>query len=67
METLDEVTPYIPDTSLPKAVIVDIDGTVAALQERGVQFTQPVFDTPFGKFARFNDPDGNGWQLHEGP
>jgi predicted enzyme related to lactoylglutathione lyase len=45
----------------------DIEGTVAALANRGVQFTQPVFDTPFGKFARFNDPDGNGWQLHEGP
>jgi predicted enzyme related to lactoylglutathione lyase len=45
----------------------DIEGTVAALADRGVQFTQPVFDTPFGKFARFNDPDGNGWQLHQGP
>ena len=45
----------------------EIEGTVAALADRGVQFTQPVFDTPFGKFARFNDPDGNGWQLHEGP
>lgn len=29
METLDEVTPYVPDISLPKAIIVDIDGTVA--------------------------------------
>lgn len=29
METLDEVTPYVPDTSLPKAIIVDVDGTVA--------------------------------------
>jgi uncharacterized glyoxalase superfamily protein PhnB len=48
-------------------VPIDIEGTVAALADRGVQFTQPVFDTPFGKFARFNDPDGNGWQLHEGP
>jgi len=45
----------------------DIEGTVAALAERGVQFTRPVFDTPFGKFASFTDPDGNGWQLHEGP
>ena len=45
----------------------DIEGTVAALEERGVTFTQAVFATPFGKFARFNDPDGNGWQLHQGP
>jgi len=44
----------------------DIDGTAAELTDRGVQFTQSVFDTPFGKFARFADPDGNGWQLHEG-
>ncbi len=29
MEALDEVIPYVPDTSLPKAIIVDIDGTVA--------------------------------------
>lgn len=29
METLDEVIPYVPDTSLPKAIIVDVDGTVA--------------------------------------
>lgn len=44
----------------------DIVATAAALADRGVQFTQPVFDTPFGRFARFADPDGNGWQLHEG-
>jgi predicted enzyme related to lactoylglutathione lyase len=43
-----------------------IEETVATLTERGVAFTQSVFDTPFGKFARFNDPDGNGWQLHQG-
>lgn len=45
----------------------DIEATAAALADRGVPFTQSVFDTPFGKFARFADPDGNGWQLHEGP
>lgn len=37
----------------------DSEGMVAALAGRGVQFTQAVFDTPFGTFARFNDPDGN--------
>ncbi len=45
----------------------DIVETAATLAERGVQFTQPVFDTPFGRFAHFVDPDRNGWQLHEGP
>jgi len=34
METLDEVIPYVPDTSLPKAVIVDVDGTVALRGDR---------------------------------
>ena len=34
METLDEVIPYIPDESLPKAIIVDVDGTVALRGER---------------------------------
>lgn len=34
METLDEVIPYVPDASLPKAIIVDIDGTVALRGDR---------------------------------
>jgi len=34
METLDEVIPYVPDTSLPKAIIVDVDGTVALRGDR---------------------------------
>ena len=44
----------------------DIDATYAEYKERGVNFTSEVFDTPFGKFAHFSDPDGNGWSLHEG-
>jgi len=30
----DEVIPYVPDTSLPKAIIVDVDGTVALRGDR---------------------------------
>ena len=44
----------------------DIDVTYNELVGRGVRFTQAVFDTPFGRFAHFEDPDGNGWSLHEG-
>ena len=36
METLDEMTLYVPDTSLPKAIIVDVDGTVALRNGRDV-------------------------------
>lgn len=44
----------------------DIGATYQALKDRGVQFTDEPFDSPYGKFAHFKDPDGNGWVLHEG-
>jgi hypothetical protein len=28
-----------------------------------VEFAGPVDDTPYGRFASFSDPDGNGWVL----
>ncbi|MCL6596064.1 MAG: VOC family protein [Firmicutes bacterium] len=43
----------------------EIEPLVAALRERGVTFDDGPFDTPFGKFAHFRDPDGNRWVLHE--
>lgn len=43
----------------------DIGATYRDLATRGVAFTDEVFDSPFGKFAHFQDPDGNGWVLHE--
>lgn len=43
----------------------DIEATYRDLAGRGVTFTDQVFDSPFGKFAHFVDPDGNGWVLHE--
>jgi predicted enzyme related to lactoylglutathione lyase len=43
----------------------DIQGTYDALKQRGVNFTDEPFDSPFGRFAHFEDPDGNGWVLHE--
>lgn len=45
--------------------VTDIQGTYDSLSQRGVSFSDQVMDTPFGKFAHFQDPDGNGWVLHE--
>ena len=41
----------------------DIDAAYAELSIRGVEFAGPVADTPYGRFASFSDPDGNGWVL----
>jgi len=43
----------------------DIDATYAELGARGVRFAGPIDDTPYGRFASFADPDGNGWVLRE--
>jgi len=41
----------------------DIEEDYAALAARGVAFAGPVEDAPWGRFASFADPDGNGWVL----
>lgn len=41
----------------------DIDATYAELAGRGVEFDGPVEEEFWGRFATFNDPDGNGWVL----
>jgi uncharacterized glyoxalase superfamily protein PhnB len=33
------------------------------LAARGVRFDGPVQEAPWGRFATFEDPDGNGWVL----
>lgn len=43
----------------------DIEADYQALKDAGVD-TDPVVDTPWGRFARFRDLDGNGWSLHQG-
>ena len=58
-------------------VVSDIDGAVAELRGRGVE-VGPIqhFEDgqwldgkggPWNSFARFSDPDGNGWVLQETP
>jgi predicted enzyme related to lactoylglutathione lyase len=42
----------------------DIEADRAKLLERGVEVDE-IQETPWGRFAGFNDPDGNGWSLQE--
>jgi len=42
----------------------DIEKTVKNLKENGVGIS-PIDETPWGKFAHFNDIDGNGWAIRE--
>ena len=42
----------------------DIEADRDALAAKGVDITE-VGDTPWGRFAMFSDPDGNGWVLQE--
>jgi predicted enzyme related to lactoylglutathione lyase len=48
--------------------LIDVDDLAAArneLEARGLAFTGPDQDTPYGRFAPFADPVGNRWSLHE--
>jgi catechol 2,3-dioxygenase-like lactoylglutathione lyase family enzyme len=43
-------------------VVDDIDAARAELTERGVEVSE-IDELPWGRFAYFADPDGNGWVL----
>jgi predicted enzyme related to lactoylglutathione lyase len=43
----------------------DMDASVAEWSARGLQLTSEPKDTEYGRFATFDDPDGNGWVLME--
>jgi catechol 2,3-dioxygenase-like lactoylglutathione lyase family enzyme len=43
----------------------DIEATMAGLQERGVEFTSPVQDEGFGRFARFRVPGAGELSLYQ--
>jgi catechol 2,3-dioxygenase-like lactoylglutathione lyase family enzyme len=38
----------------------DLDADVAALADRGVAIPDGIQDAPWGRYATFDDPDGNG-------
>jgi catechol 2,3-dioxygenase-like lactoylglutathione lyase family enzyme len=43
-------------------VVDDIEGTIAELSKSGVEVSE-IDEQPWGRFAYFADPDGNGWVL----
>ena len=47
-------------------VVADVKAARAELVERGVEVSD-VQDFPWGSFAFFRDPDGNGWALQQLP
>jgi uncharacterized glyoxalase superfamily protein PhnB len=55
----------MPPGSLKGIVLetADIDRAYAELSARGVVFTDTVQEEMWGRFAAFDDPDGNGWVL----
>lgn len=42
----------------------DIEKEVADLKAKGIE-VKPIDNTPWGRFASFSDPDGNGLTLHQ--
>jgi predicted enzyme related to lactoylglutathione lyase len=45
----------------------DLQATFEELRGRGVEFTEPPADQPWGRWAQFRDPDGNEHALIEHP
>ena len=41
----------------------DLDAEVAALRDRGVPMDGEIEEAPWGRWATFSDPDGNGFVL----
>jgi catechol 2,3-dioxygenase-like lactoylglutathione lyase family enzyme len=57
---------YAPGTVRGNILEVrDLDDAKTELGQRGLEFTGEDQDTPWGRFAGFQDPDGNRWSLHE--
>jgi predicted enzyme related to lactoylglutathione lyase len=46
--------------------VTDIDRDHKDLSARGLKLTD-IKQEPWGRFAMFNDPDGNGWILRQPP
>ncbi|MBV8658792.1 MAG: VOC family protein [Burkholderiales bacterium] len=46
--------------------VTDIDADYALLTSRGLKLSA-IGQEPWGRYATFTDPDGNGWILREAP
>lgn len=47
-----------------QVVVEDADAALAELRDRGIE-CEGVDDQPWGRFVRFDDPDGNKWALQQ--
>jgi uncharacterized glyoxalase superfamily protein PhnB len=56
----------MPAGSLQAVVIEsdDIEKDIKQLQNSGIE-PGPIDKTPWGRFAKITDPDGNTWSLHQ--
>ena len=59
--------PQMPAGTLQGVVLTsdDIEGDYAALKARGLTFDGEIQQAPWGTFATFSDPDGNGFVLQQ--
>ena len=47
-----------------QVVVTDADAALAHLRDRGIT-CEGVDEQPWGRFVRFDDPDGNRWALQQ--
>jgi catechol 2,3-dioxygenase-like lactoylglutathione lyase family enzyme len=59
--------PSMPAGSLRGLVLLadDLDMTYEILRNRGLSSASAIQVAPWGRYATFSDPDGNGWVLQE--
>ena len=57
--------PTMPPGSVKGLVLgcEDLDATYEELAGRGVRVKGAIEEAPWGRFAQYDDPDGNGWVL----
>ena len=57
----------MPPGSLRGLVLLadDLDATCEMLRNRGLSSASAIQTAPWGRYATFSDPDGNGWVLQE--
>ena len=51
-------------SQLIQVVVADADAALAELRDRGVA-CEGVDEQPWGRFVRFDDPDGNRWAIQQ--
>ena len=59
--------PSMPPGSLRGLVLLadDLDATYEMLRHRGLSSGTEIQEAPWGRYATFSDPDGNGWVVQE--